>query len=55
MTQRRAARFVTNNYHQRASVTKMLQLLNWESFEARRQASTQGLFTKGGQGEVDSV
>ena len=26
-----------------------------ESLEARRQASTLGLFTKGGQGEVDSV
>ena len=53
-SQQKAARFLTNNYHQRASVTKMLQQLNWESLEARRQASTLSLFTKGVQGEVDT-
>mgnify|MGYP001800869217 CR=1 FL=1 len=51
MTQRRAARFVTNNYHQRASVTKMLQQLNWESLEAWRQSSTLSILTKRVQGE----
>ena len=32
----------------------MLQQLNWESLEARRQASTLSLLTKGVQGEVDT-
>ena len=34
--QRRAARYVTNNYARRASVTKMLEELNWETLEQRR-------------------
>jgi hypothetical protein len=36
MVQRRAARYVTNNYDYRASVTSMLQELKWESLEQRR-------------------
>ena len=35
--QRRAARFVTNNYHPRASVTTLLQDLNWPTLQHKRQ------------------
>jgi hypothetical protein len=35
--QRRAARFVTNNYDPRASVTTLLQVLNWPTLQHRRQ------------------
>ena len=35
--QRRAARFVTNNYHPRASVTTLLQDLNCPTLQHRRQ------------------
>ena len=35
--QRRAARYVCSNYDYRASVTEMLQRLQWESLEYRRQ------------------
>jgi hypothetical protein len=35
--QRRAARFVTNNYDPRASVTTLLQDLNWPTLQDRRQ------------------
>ena len=34
--QRRAARYVTNRYHNTSSVTDMLQNLNWPSLEMRR-------------------
>ena len=34
--QRRAARFVTNRYHNTSSVTDMLQSLGWEALEDRR-------------------
>ena len=34
--QRRAARYVTNRYHNTSSVTDMLQNLNWPSLEIRR-------------------
>ena len=37
--QRRAARFVLNQYHPRASVTSMLEKLKWPSLQKRRQAS----------------
>ena len=36
MTQRRAARWVCNNYSYQASVTDMLQTLKWRSLEDRR-------------------
>jgi hypothetical protein len=35
--QRRAARFITNNYDPRASVTTLLQDLNWPTLQHRRQ------------------
>jgi hypothetical protein len=35
--QRRAARFVTGRYHNTSSVSSMIDHLNWESFEQRRQ------------------
>ena len=37
MIQRRAARFVTNRYHNTSSVTDMLTSLQWESLQDRRQ------------------
>ena len=36
MVQRRAARYVVNNYSREASVTSMLQQLGWRSLEQRR-------------------
>ena len=36
MVQRRAARYVTNRYHNTSSVTEMLLELDWESLESRR-------------------
>ncbi len=36
MVQRRAARWVCQQYDRKASVTKMLQTLSWETLEARR-------------------
>ena len=36
MVQRRAARFVTNRYHNTSSVSSMLSDLHWESLEERR-------------------
>ena len=36
MVQRRAARFVTNNYDWNASVSDMLQHLQWEPLQDRR-------------------
>ena len=37
--QRRAARFVLNRYHRRASVTDMLSTLKWQPLQKRRQAA----------------
>ena len=36
MIQRRAARFVTNRYHNTSSVSNMIQHLNWRSLAHRR-------------------
>jgi len=36
MVQRKAARFVFNDYHRYSSVSHMLQQLNWDSLERRR-------------------
>ena len=36
MVQRRAARFVTNRYHNTSSVTSMIDHLEWETLESRR-------------------
>ena len=38
--QRRAARFVLQNYHRRESVSAMMQQLQWKSLEWRRQAAS---------------
>ena len=37
MIQRRAARFVTNRYHNRSSVSDMLEHLKWPTLEHRRK------------------
>ena len=37
MVQRRAARFVTGNYHRTSSVNAMLEKLKWETLEHRRK------------------
>ena len=34
--QKNAARFVTNNYHPRASTSELVSQLNWDSLENRR-------------------
>ena len=36
MVQRRAARFITNRFHNTSSVDSMLEELNWETLETRR-------------------
>ena len=46
MVQRRAARFVKGNYQWTASVTEMLNSLNWDSLRARRENSSLGLFER---------
>jgi hypothetical protein len=52
--QRRAARFVTNNYSKApGTVTDSLNLLQWESLERRRQNSRLTLFYKIHYGLVD--
>ena len=44
--QRRAARFVCNNYSKYDSVTDMLTLLNWASLEQRRNQAKCIMFYK---------
>ncbi len=39
MVQRRAARYVTNRYHNTSSVTDMINQLEWPSLQERRQHS----------------
>ena len=39
MVQRRAARYVTNRYHNTSSVSDMLDELNWPSLQKRREES----------------
>ncbi|KAH3872865.1 hypothetical protein DPMN_036088 [Dreissena polymorpha] len=36
MEQRRAARYVTNRYHNTSSVSSMIEHLQWETLESRR-------------------
>ena len=45
MVQRRAARWVTNIYHDTSSVSDMLHILGWRSLEHRRATSTAVLRT----------
>jgi hypothetical protein len=42
--QRRAARFVTNNYQQKASVTEMINNLGWDTLQCRRKYANLILF-----------
>ena len=44
--QRRAARFVTNRYHNTSSVSNMLTNLNWPSLQIRRTRSRLIMFYK---------
>ena len=53
MVQRRAARYVTNRYHNTSSVTSMLDHLEWESLEARRAKNQLTMFFKIIHGLVD--
>ena len=46
MIQRRAARYVSNRYHNTSSVSSMLQDLGWESLENRRQKLQLTMFYK---------
>ena len=46
MSQRKAARFVFNNYSRYSSVTSMLHQLNWDSLEQRRNKATIIMFYK---------
>ena len=42
--QRRAARFVSNNFRRKASVSEMLHNLGWQSLDSRRQDQRLVLF-----------
>ena len=44
--QRRAARFVSNNFRRKASVSEMLHDLGWQSLDGRRQDQRLVLFSK---------
>ena len=44
--QRRAARFVSNNFRRKASVSEMLHDLGWQSLDGRRQDQHLVLFYK---------
>ena len=46
MVQRKAARFVFNDYSRHSSVTDMLNRLNWQSLEKRRDDLTLLMFYK---------
>lgn len=53
MVQRRAARYVTNRYHNTSSVTSMLDHLEWESLESRRAKNQLTMLFKIIHGLVD--
>ena len=53
MVQRRAARYVSNRYHNRSSVTDMLQHLQWDSLAERRRRARLALFYKVVNGMVN--
>ena len=53
MVQRRAARYVTNRYHNTISVTSMLDHLEWETLESRRTKNQLIMFFKTVHGLVD--
>ena len=53
MVQCRAARYVTNRYHNTSSVTSMLDHLEWETLESRRTKNQLIMFFKIVHGLVD--
>ena len=53
MVQRRAARYVTNRYHNTSNVTSMLDHLEWETLESRRTKNQLIMFFKIVHGLVD--
>ena len=53
MVQRRAARYVTNNYRNTSSVTEMLQRLEWPTLEDRRKNCRLSMMFKIKNNEVD--
>ena len=53
MVQRKAARYVTNRYHNTSSVTSMLDHLEWETLESRRSKNQLIMFFKIVHGLVD--
>ena len=53
MVQHRAARYVTNRYHNTSSVTSILDHLEWETLESRRTKSQLIMFFKIVHGLVD--
>ena len=46
MVQRRAARYLTNRYHNTSSVTSLLDHLEWETLESRRTKNQLIMFLK---------
>lgn len=52
MVQRRGARYVTNRFGNRSSVSSMIQHLEWRSLESRRRDARLALFYKIEHGEV---
>ena len=46
MVQRRSARYVTNTYRNRSSVSEMLEQLNWVSLEERRKRARLSMLCK---------
>ena len=46
MVQRRAARFVLNSYHNTASVSNMINHLNWKTLQTRRKEASLVMFYK---------
>jgi hypothetical protein len=50
--QRRAARFVSNNYNWRESVSDMLDTLDWDTLEQRRETTRLILFKQMLEGDI---
>ncbi len=53
MVQRRSARYVTNRYHNRSSVSDMLDQLSWVTLEERRKNARLSMLYKIKNGEVN--
>ena len=52
MVQRRAARYVTNRYHNTSSVSNMLEHLGWQTLQERREQHRLNMFYKMNHGKV---